>query len=78
MFHLIFSIFQSVTYSYTSLNEMKDEYEVILGEDDILDDTGGQKERKSWTRMDKLLLMFCVLCDFSDGTEIDLPGLYNF
>ena len=57
---------------------MKDEYEVILGEDDILDDTGGLKERNSWTRKDKLLLMFCVLCDFSDGTEIDLPGLYNF
>ena len=56
---------------------MKHEYEAIIGGDDILDDTGGQKERKSWTRIDKLLLMFCALCDFADGTEIDLPGLYN-
>ncbi|XP_063674188.1 D-xylose transporter-like [Bolinopsis microptera] len=54
---------------------MKDEYEVILGGDDILDDTGGKKERKSWTRIDKLVLMFCALCDFADGTEVDLPGI---
>ena len=54
-------------------NEEKYEYDVIPGESDIFDDTSSHKE--SWTKMDKLLLIFGCLCDFSDGTELDLPGL---
>ena len=49
------------------------EYEVIPGESDIFDDTSSHKE--SWTKMDKLLMIFGCLCNFSDGTELDLPGL---
>ena len=59
-------------------NEEKDDYDVIPGdvipgENDIFDDTISHRE--SWTKMDRLLLIFGCLCEFSDGTELDLPGL---
>ena len=59
-------------------NEEKDGYDVIPGdvipgENDIFDDTISHRE--SWTKMDRLLLIFGCLCEFSDGTELDLPGL---
>ena len=47
--------------------------DVIPGENDIFDDTSSHRE--SWTKMDRLLLIFGCLCEFSDGTELDLPGL---
>ena len=32
--------------------------------------------RKSWTRMDKLLLAFGILVNLGDGVEIYLPGWF--
>ncbi|XP_063685460.1 uncharacterized protein LOC134819440 [Bolinopsis microptera] len=44
------------------------------GENDVLVDKDNQQQT-TWTRNDKMLLICCLLCDFADGTEIDLPGM---
>ena len=35
------------------------------------------KLEESWTRMDKLLLVFGVVVNLGDGVEIYLPGSFN-
>jgi len=49
---------------------------------DFEPDTGHEidslvKREESWTRMDKLLLVFGVVVNLGDGVEIYLPGLSN-
>ena len=49
---------------------------------EIEPDTGHEtdslvKQEESWTRMDKLLLVFGVVVNLGDGVEIYLPGLSN-
>ncbi|XP_063682731.1 facilitated trehalose transporter Tret1-like [Bolinopsis microptera] len=44
------------------------------GENDVLVDKDDQQQT-TWTRNDKMLLICCLLCDFADGTEMDLPGM---
>ena len=47
-----------------------DEKDALLDED--------IKRKTSWTRNDKLLLIIVLLCDFADGTEIEIPGWCDF
>ena len=49
---------------------------------DFEPDTGHEidslvKREESWTRMDKLLLVFGVVVNLGDGVEIYLPGSSN-
>ena len=49
---------------------------------EIEPDTGHEtdslvKQEESWTRMDKLLLVFGVVVNLGDGVEIYLPGWSN-
>ena len=49
---------------------------------DFAPDTGHEidslvNREESWTRMDKLLLVFGVVVNLGDGVEIYLPGLSN-
>ena len=49
---------------------------------EIEPDTGHEtdslvKQEESWTRMDKLLLVFGVVVNLGDGAEIYLPGSSN-
>ncbi|XP_063690452.1 putative metabolite transport protein YjhB [Bolinopsis microptera] len=51
-------------------------FQIIMknGENDVLVDKDDQQQT-TWTRNDKMLLICCILCEFADGTEMDLPGM---
>ena len=55
-----------------TLNSMSDHE--TLNDGDDTEKTLLVKDKQSWTRLDKLLLIFGVLVNFGDGVEIYLPG----